>query len=91
MSKKSLSSIRFFKKSGERYSEKEIQKKNPVLFGGLPYDIDKKVVVHQQVSEMEPQIVWIYDKYQKLKKENFDMSDAYACVWGGMRKCGDWK
>ena len=86
-----LMKIRFFKKSGERYSEKEIQKKNPVLFGGLPYDIDKKVVVHQKVSEMEPQIVWIYDKYQKLKKENFDMSDAYACVCGGMRKCGDWK
>lgn len=85
-----LMAIRMFKKSGDRYSEKEISKKNPVLFGGLPYDIDKKAVVHQKVSELEPQIVWIYDKHQKLKKENFDMTDAYACVVGGMRKCGDW-
>ena len=45
-------------------------KKNPVLFGGLPYDIDKKVVIHQRVSDIEPQIVWMYDKHQKLKKEN---------------------
>ena len=85
-----LMAIRMFKKSGERYGEKEMQKKNPVLFGGLPYDIDKKAVVHQKVCELEPQVVWLYDKHQKLKKENFDMTDAYACVMGGMRKCGDW-
>ena len=85
-----LMSIRMFKKSGERYSEKELSKKNPVLFGGLPYDIDKKVVVHQKVCELEPQVVWQYDKNLKLKKENFDMTDAYACVMGGMKKCGKW-
>jgi len=85
-----LMSIRMFKKSGEKYSDKEISKKNPVLFGALPYDIDKKAVVHQKVSELEPQVVWMYDKHQKLKKENFDMTDAYACVVGGMRKCGNW-
>mgnify|MGYP003131990414 FL=1 len=85
-----LMSIRMFKKSGEKYSDKEISKKNPVLFGALPYDIDKKAVVHQKVSELEPQVVWMYDKHQKLKKENFDMTDAYACVVGGMRKCGKW-
>ena len=85
-----LMQIRLLKKSGEKYSEKEIAKKNPVLFGGHPYDIDKKIVIHHKVSELEPQIIWIYDKYNKLKKENFDMTDAYACVLGGMRKCGDW-
>ncbi len=85
-----LMSIRLFKKSGERYTDREISKKNPVLFGGLPYDIDKKVVIHQKVSELEPQIVWMYDKHNKLTKENYDMTDAYACVLGGMRKCGDW-
>ncbi len=85
-----LMQIRLFKKSGDRYSEKEIQKKNPVLFGGLPYDIDKKVVIHQKVSELEPQVIWMYDKHNKLTKENYDMTDAYACVLGGMRKCGDW-
>ena len=85
-----LMQVRLFKKSGERYTDKEIEKKNPVLFGGLPYDIDKKVIIHQKVSEIEPQVVWIYDKHNKLTKENYDMTDAYACVLGGMRKCGDW-
>ena len=85
-----LMQLRLLKKSGEKYTEKEMMKKNPVLFGGLPYDIDKKVIIHQKVSELEPQIVWMYDKHQKLKKENYDMTDAYACVVGGMRKCQDW-
>jgi hypothetical protein len=85
-----LMQVRLFKKSGERYSEKEVLKKNPVLFGGLPFDIDKKVVIHQKVSEIEPQVIWMYDKHNKLTKENYDMTDAYACVLGGMRKCGDW-
>lgn len=85
-----LMQVREVKKSGERYTDKEIQKKNPVLFGGLSFDIDKKVIIHQKVSEIEPQVVWIYDKHNKLTKENYDMTDAYACVLGGMRKCGDW-
>lgn len=85
-----LMQIRLFKKSGDRYTPKEIEKKNPVLFGALPYDIDKKVVIHQKVSELEPQVIWMYDKHNKLTKENYDMTDAYACVLGGMRKCGDW-
>jgi hypothetical protein len=85
-----LMSKRVIKKSGEKYTEKEMLKKNPVLFGALPYDIDKKVVIHQKVNELEPQIVWMRDKHQKLKKENYDMTDAYTCVLGGMRKCGDW-
>ena len=85
-----MASKRIIKKSGEKYTEKEMSKKNPVLFGALPYDIDKKVVIHQKVNELEPQIVWMRDKHQKLKKENYDMTDAYTCVLGGMRKCGDW-
>lgn len=85
-----LMQVREVKKSGERYTDKEIQKKKPVLFGGLSFDIDKKVIIHQKVSEIEPQVVWMYDKHNKLTKENYDMTDAYACVLGGMRKCGDW-
>ena len=85
-----LMQIRFLKKSGERYTEKEIEKKNPVLFGSFPYDADKKMVVFQKVSDVEPQIVWMYDKHQKLTKENFDMTDAYTCVVGGMRKQQEW-
>ena len=60
------------------------------MFGSYPWDIDKKVVVWEKVNEREPQIVWMYDKHQKLAKENYDMTDAYACVLGQMRKEGKW-
>ena len=85
-----LMDIRLLKKNGERYSEKEIERKDPVLFGGYPYETDKKMVIFEKVSEVEPQIVWLYDKHQKLTKENFDMTDAYTCVMGSMRKNGSW-
>jgi hypothetical protein len=73
------------------HSEKEIEKKQPVLFGGHPFDVDKKQIIWEKVNEREPQIVWVYDKHQRLSKENFDMTDAYACVLGQMRKEGKWK
>ena len=85
-----LMEIRRFNKKGEPYSEKEIEKKQPVLFGGHPYDVDKKSVIWEKVNEREPQIVWKYDKHQRLSKENFDMTDAYACVLGQLRKEGKW-
>lgn len=85
-----LMQIRTHNKKGEPYSDKEVDKKQPVLFGSYPWDIDKKVVVWEKVNEREPQIVWMYDKHQKLAKENYDMTDAYACVLGQMRKEGKW-
>ena len=48
------------------------------------------MIIFNKVNEIEPQVVWIYNKHQQLTKENFDMTDAYSCVLGGMRKCGDW-
>ena len=86
-----LMDIRKVNKKGEPYSEKELVKKNPVLFGGHSYDIDKKQIIWEKVNEIEPQIVWLYNKHQKLSKENYDMTDAYACVLGQMRKEGKWK
>jgi len=86
-----LMGVRKIKKNGEIYNEKEISKKSPVLFGGYPYDIDKKRIIWEKVNEKEPQIVWLYNKYQKLSKENFDMTDAYSCVIGAMRKNGQWQ
>jgi len=74
-----LMAIRKFKKDGTALSEKEIAKNNPVLFGGYSFSVDKKYVLWEKVSELEPQISWFFDKNNKLKKENFDMSDAY-CV-----------
>jgi hypothetical protein len=86
-----LMDIRKINKKGELYSEKELSKKSPVLFGGYPYDVDKKTVIWEKVNDREPQIVWFYDKNQKLRKENYDMSDAYTCVMGQLRKENKWK
>jgi len=61
------------------YKEKDLKTKKPVLFGSYPWDIDKKQIIWDKVADREPQIVWEYDKNMKLKKENFDMTDAYAC------------
>ena len=49
-----------------------------VLFGSYPKEIDKKRVIWEKVSKREPQITWLLDKNGQLKKENFDMSDAYT-------------
>ena len=85
-----LMQIRRFNKKGEPYTEKEIAKKNPVLFGGYDWDIDKKVVVWEKVADLEPQITWLYTRTKTLKKENFDMTDAYCAVKGYMAKMGEW-
>jgi len=79
------------KKDGTPLTENAISKNNEVLFGGHPFDIDKKMVIWEKVSDREPQIVWLYDKNMKLKKENFDMTDSYAVVLGAMQKLGIWK
>ena len=74
-----LMAVRTVKKDGTALTEKVISKNTPVLFGGYPFDIDKKYVLWEKVAELEPQITWFFDKKNKLKKETFDMSDAYVC------------
>lgn len=69
---------------------KENDKGKFVLFGGLPKDCDKKQIIWEQVSKREPQINWGYTKNNTLKKENYDMSDAYCCVLGYMKGEGIW-
>ena len=59
-----------------------------VLFGGYPKDIDKKRVIWNLVSKREPRINWLLDKKGELKKENFDMSDAYVVALSFMRMNG---
>jgi hypothetical protein len=81
-----LMQIRKLNKKGEPYSEKELSKAKPVLFGDYDYEIDKKMVIWEKVSELEPQIVWLVDKKQKLKKENYDMTDAYTCIRAVMNR-----
>jgi len=69
---------------------KENDKKKLVLFGGYPKDCDKKQIIWEQVAKREPQINWVYTKNNTLKKENFDMSDAYCCVLGYMKQEEIW-
>ena len=69
----------------------ENDKKKFVLFGGVPKDVDKKMIIWDKVAKREPQIKWLYTRNNTLKKENFDQTDAYACVLGFMRTKGIWK
>ena len=86
-----LMAIRTHNKKGEPYTEKQIAKNKPVLFGGYPWTVDKKEVVWEMVADLEPQITWLYTKNKTLKKENYDMTDAYACVRAVMQRDGLWK
>lgn len=85
-----LMAVRKFKKDGTPLPEKQIAKNTPVLFGGYDFEIDKKMIIFEKVCDLEPQIKWILDKNNKLKKENFDMSDAYTCGIAYMKKIGKW-
>jgi hypothetical protein len=69
----------------------ENDKKKFVLFGGLPKDVDKKMIIWEKVAKLEPQIKWLYTKNNTLKKENFDQTDAYTCALGLMRMKGIWE
>lgn len=85
-----LMSVRKFKKDGTPLTDKQIAKNEPVLFGGYGFDVDKKMVIFEKVCDLQPQITWLLDKNNKLKKENFDMSDAYTCGLAYMRMIGKW-
>lgn len=61
-----------------------------VLFGGFPKDIDKKMIIWEQVAKREPQITWLYTKNNTLKKENFDQTDAYCAALGYMKSKEIW-
>lgn len=68
----------------------ENNKGRKVLFGGLPKNIDKKEIIWKKVSELEPQITWLYTRNNTLKKECYDQADAYTCVLGYMKQQGIW-
>jgi hypothetical protein len=85
-----LMAVRKFKKDGTPLNEKQIAKNTPVLFGGYDFDVDKKMIIFEKVCDLEPQIKWILDKNNKLKKENFDMSDAYTCGIAYMKSINKW-
>jgi RNase H-fold protein (predicted Holliday junction resolvase) len=68
----------------------ENKKGKKVLFGGYEKGCDKKHIIWQKVSDEQPHIEWSYTRNNTLKKENFDMTDAYACVLGHMKKNQLW-
>lgn len=82
---------RKFKKNGEEIPQKQIDKANPVLFGGYSFTADKKQIVFEKVSELEPKVEWLYNVKNIIKKECYDMADAYAAGRGFMRMSGIWK
>jgi hypothetical protein len=61
-----------------------------VLFGGFEKGCDKKKIIWDEVIKLEPDIQWQYTRNDTLKKECFDMADAYTCVKGYMSKEGIW-
>jgi hypothetical protein len=89
-----LMAIRTHNKKGEKYSEKDIQKKidddKKTLFGAHDWNINKKKVIWELVSDLYPQITWLYNRNQALSKENFDMADGATAVLGYMNKEGEW-
>ena len=85
-----LMAIRKYGKDEKQYPfskiHKEIEDCKLVLFGSYPWTIDKKSVMQQKVSEIFPDIEWMYNKKGELKKENFDAVDAYICLLGELNK-----
>ena len=68
----------------------ENKKGKKVLFGGYSKGCDKKHIIWQKVSDKESHLTWVYTRNNTLKKENYDMSDAYTCVLGQMSKSKIW-
>jgi len=82
----SLMAKREFDKKGNRLPQSKIDKSEPVLFGKFPFDLDKKVIVLEKISELFPDIEWFFDKKGEIAKCSFDSSDAICCVLGWLNK-----
>lgn len=85
-----LMAVRKYNKNGKTYDIKKfrraLRKNELVLFGGYEWDCSKKEILWNKVSEMFPNIHWVYNKNGELAKENFDASDSLVCVIGYVRK-----
>lgn len=75
---------------GKKLTDAAFKKKEPTLFGAYPKDVDKKMVVWEKVADLEPQIMWYYNKKKELAAESFDQSDAYAVVLSFMKRNEIW-
>ena len=68
----------------------ENKKGKKVLFGAYTKGCDKKHIIWQKVSDKESHLTCVYTRNNTLKKENYDMCDAYTCVLGQMNKINIW-
>lgn len=81
-----LMAKRKFNKKGERISEAQLKRSEPVLFGEYPIDCEKKRVIFDLISEQFPEIEWSVDKNNELVKTTFDSSDSLCCILGWLNK-----
>lgn len=85
-----LMSVRKYNKKGEEYDinkiRKALKKNELVLFGSYSWDCSKKYILWNKISEMYPDIKWVYNKKGELKTENFDASDSLICILGQISK-----
>lgn len=87
-----LMSVRLYDKKGEKRKYLEVLKdlisNKLVMFGEYPFDYPKKLILWEYVSQKFPDIQWVYNSKNELKKENFDASDSLICILGliGMEK-----
>lgn len=81
-----LMAVRKFNKKGDMYPissiRRSIKKNELVLFGNYAWDCMKKLILWNKISEIYPNIEWVYDKNGELRDENFDASDSLICVMG---------
>ena len=90
-----LMAVRKYDKKGNEYPYKKVKsaiiKDELVLFGEYSFDVAKKFIIWNYISERFPNIEWIEDKKGDLKKENFDASDSLICILGYLnrRKYGE--
>lgn len=90
-----LMAVRKYNKEGKQYDLQHIMNSitnsKLVLFGGYSWEVDKKIIIQGKVADMFPEIQWLYDSHDELRKENFDASDSYVvCLsYMNMQKYGE--
>ncbi len=57
-----------------------------MLFGSYPFQIEKKRVILDKITEQFPNIDWLYDKKGEILKSNYDGSDSLCCIIGFLNK-----
>lgn len=52
------------------------------------YQDDKKQYIWEKVAKLQPEIIWFYDKNNKLKTINYDMSDSFTVTYAYLKQIG---